>query len=178
IVFALPAARAPPASVTSRILTDGSPRSASSMVGIVVTRSSSMILGLVSANNEDATAFTLRRPVTGSAGRVPAETSGTLWSSALVLGRHETGDRAGVHGRRHGRPGRRGGLRRGGGRRRAQLQLVPVAGHQVRLGVQDIQGPGHGDEQEHGERERENRGAVGPVAARGCYYSRHSSLLL
>ena len=78
MVFALPAARAPPASVTSSTLTDGSPRSASSMVGMVVTRSSSMILGLVSANNEDATAFTLRRPVMGIAGRVPADTSGTL----------------------------------------------------------------------------------------------------
>ena len=31
-----------------------------------------------SANNEDATALTLRRPVMGIAGRVPAETSGTL----------------------------------------------------------------------------------------------------
>ena len=53
-MFALPAARAPPASVTSRIRTDGSPRSASSIVGMVVTSSSSMILGLVSANREDA----------------------------------------------------------------------------------------------------------------------------
>ena len=78
MVFALPAARAPPASVTSSIRTDGSPRSASSIVGMVVTSSSSMILGLVSANNEAATAFTLRRPVMGIAGRVPADTSGTL----------------------------------------------------------------------------------------------------
>ena len=37
-----------------------------------------MILGLVSANREDAIALTERRPVTGIAGRVPAETSGTL----------------------------------------------------------------------------------------------------
>src|SRR5437764_5470889 len=107
MVFALPAARAPPASVTSSIRTDGSPRSTSSMVGIVVTRSSSMILGLVSANNEDATAYALRRPVMGIAGRAPADTSGTLWSSALARRwlAAGAGDRAGVHRRWHGRPG-------------------------------------------------------------------------
>ena len=54
MVFALPAASAPPASVTSRMRTDGSPRSASSIVGMVVTRSSSTILGLVSAKSADA----------------------------------------------------------------------------------------------------------------------------
>ena len=32
---------------------------------------------VTTANNEDATAFTLRRPVMGIAGRVPADTSGT-----------------------------------------------------------------------------------------------------
>src|SRR5215467_586780 len=62
MVFALPAANAPPTRVTTSSRTDGSPRAASNMVGIVVTSSSSMILGLVSANSERATTRTERRP--------------------------------------------------------------------------------------------------------------------
>src|SRR5215467_5106243 len=62
MVFALPAANAPPIRVTTSRRTDGSPRCASNMVGIVVTSSSSMILGLVSANSERATTRTERRP--------------------------------------------------------------------------------------------------------------------
>ena len=62
MVFALPAANAPPTRVTTSRRTDGSPRSASNMVGIVVTSRSSMILGLVSAKSERATTRTERRP--------------------------------------------------------------------------------------------------------------------
>src|SRR5215472_6360838 len=52
MVFALPAASAPPMRVTAISPSDGSPRLASSIVGSVVTRSSSMILGLVSATRD------------------------------------------------------------------------------------------------------------------------------
>jgi hypothetical protein len=47
--LALPAAREPPTSVATTSQNDGSPRSASTIVGTVVTSSSSMIRGLVSA---------------------------------------------------------------------------------------------------------------------------------
>src|SRR5215475_7713829 len=62
MVLTLPAASAPPASVTTSRRTGGRPRAASSMVGIVVTSRSSMILGLVRANSERATTRTERRP--------------------------------------------------------------------------------------------------------------------
>ncbi len=47
--LALAAARVPPASVASTSASDGSPRAASTMVGTVVTSSSSMTRGLVRA---------------------------------------------------------------------------------------------------------------------------------
>src|SRR4249919_1101368 len=62
MVFALPAASAPPTSLTTSNPADGTPRPASNMVGTVVTSKSSMILGLVNANSERATARTERRP--------------------------------------------------------------------------------------------------------------------
>ena len=68
MVFALPAANAPPTRVTTSTRMDGRPRCASSIVGIVVTSSSSMIRGLVSANSDRATTRAERRPAaTGSA---------------------------------------------------------------------------------------------------------------
>src|SRR5262245_46834321 len=72
MVLALPAANAPPISVTTSTRTDGSPRCASSMVGIVVTSRSSMIRGLVSANSERATARTDRRPARAGSAPVVA----------------------------------------------------------------------------------------------------------
>src|SRR5258708_1873030 len=62
MVFALPAASAPPISVTAISPSDGSPRLASSIVGSVVTSSSSMILGLVSATSDRAISPGERRP--------------------------------------------------------------------------------------------------------------------
>ena len=47
--LAPPAARVPPTTVATISHTDGTPRSATNMVGTVVTSSSSMIRGLVSA---------------------------------------------------------------------------------------------------------------------------------
>jgi hypothetical protein len=47
--FALPAASEPPTSVASTVTGDGRPPAASTIVGTVVTSSSSMIRGLVSA---------------------------------------------------------------------------------------------------------------------------------
>ena len=47
--LAPPAARVPPITVATINQTDGTPRSATNMVGTVVTRRSSMILGLVKA---------------------------------------------------------------------------------------------------------------------------------
>ena len=69
MVFALPAANAPPTSVTTQHPDrTGRPRCASSIVGIVVTRRSSMIRGLVRANSDRATTRAERRPAaTGSA---------------------------------------------------------------------------------------------------------------
>jgi hypothetical protein len=49
MVLAPPAARVPPTSVTRISPSDGMPRSARTMAGTVVTSSSSMIRGLVSA---------------------------------------------------------------------------------------------------------------------------------
>ncbi len=54
MVFALPAASAPPISVTAISSIDGRPRLASSIVGRVVTSSSSMMRGLVRANRDRA----------------------------------------------------------------------------------------------------------------------------
>src|SRR5689334_24714419 len=63
-----------PTSVTTSRRTDGSPRAASSMVGIVVTSRSSIILGLVRANSERATTRAERRPArAGSAFVVRSE---------------------------------------------------------------------------------------------------------
>ena len=49
MALAPPAARVPPTTVTAISQSDGSPRSATTIVGTVVTSSSSMIRGLVSA---------------------------------------------------------------------------------------------------------------------------------
>ncbi len=49
MALAPPAARVPPATVQTISQSDGSPRSATIIVGTVVTRSSSMIRGFVSA---------------------------------------------------------------------------------------------------------------------------------
>ena len=49
IELAPAAANAPPTSVASNVPNSGSPRAASTIVGTVVTSSSSMILGFVSA---------------------------------------------------------------------------------------------------------------------------------
>ena len=49
VALAPPAASVPPTTVATISHTDGTPRSATNMVGTVVTRSSSMIRGLVSA---------------------------------------------------------------------------------------------------------------------------------
>ena len=56
MVFALAAASVPPTRVTANTRTEGSPRWASSIVGMVVTSSSSMMRGLVSGNSDRATA--------------------------------------------------------------------------------------------------------------------------
>jgi hypothetical protein len=61
-VFALPAASAPPTSVTTISSRLGRPRLASSIVGSVVTSSSSMIRGLVSRKSARATVPADRRP--------------------------------------------------------------------------------------------------------------------
>src|ERR1700691_148862 len=63
MVLALPAASAPPISVTAMSSTDGRPRRARNIVGSVVTRRSSMILGLVSANNDRSTTAGERRVI-------------------------------------------------------------------------------------------------------------------
>ena len=49
MVLAPPAASAPPSKVASIKVTEGTPRRATNMVGSVVTSSSSMIRGFVSA---------------------------------------------------------------------------------------------------------------------------------
>src|SRR5580692_6863708 len=66
MVFALPAASVPPISVTRTSLSEGRPRWASSMAGTVVTKSSSMIRGLVSATSPRAIVPTGRRPRGGT----------------------------------------------------------------------------------------------------------------
>src|SRR6266567_4323643 len=62
MVFALPAASVPPTRVTRTSRMDGTPRWASSMAGTVVTRSSSMMRGLVSAISARTTTAAGRRP--------------------------------------------------------------------------------------------------------------------
>ncbi|MGD0241329.1 MAG: hypothetical protein ABSB59_13525 [Streptosporangiaceae bacterium] len=68
-MFALPAASVPPTSVTRTSFSEGRPRWASSMVGTVVTRSSSMMRGLVSATRARTTTPGVRRPRGPPAGR-------------------------------------------------------------------------------------------------------------
>src|SRR5436305_2149440 len=77
IVFALPAASVPPTSVTRTSWRDGRPRWASSMAGTVVTRSSSMMRGLVSATRARTTTPAWRRPPSGDPGRPGSRVSGT-----------------------------------------------------------------------------------------------------
>src|SRR5262252_7126157 len=79
MVFALPAARVPPTSVTRTSRSDGTPRLASSMAGTVVTRSSSMMRGLVSATSAQPTARgdRARDGRAGAMGLAPPESS--IW---------------------------------------------------------------------------------------------------
>src|SRR6266487_1982045 len=146
MVFALPAAGVPPTSVTRTSRMEGTPRWASSMVGTVVTRSSSMMRGLVSAISARTTTPAGRRPllerslaalgvrlITGAGGRLPRD--------------------------RRIRHGALGGW-------------VAMARDEFGLGVRDVQRAGHDDEKEHREREGQYRAAEGPRAAR--WVSDHS----
>src|SRR6266581_2878049 len=83
MVFALPAAMAPPVRVTAISQGDGRPRSASSMVGSVVTSRSSMILGLVRANN-DWPITLADRPPAGDESLLEAAPPAAASGSALV----------------------------------------------------------------------------------------------
>src|SRR5947209_12371693 len=82
IVLAEPAARVPPTRVASSVQPDGQPRAASTMTGTVVTSSSSMIRGLVSATYALTTSSGDRRP----AGVCEAATAAGAEAVAEVTG--------------------------------------------------------------------------------------------
>ena len=73
IVLALPAAKVPPTRVATTSHHDGMPRRARIMAGTVVTRSNSMMRGLVRATYALTSWRAGRRPV-GAPGRVGAST--------------------------------------------------------------------------------------------------------
>ena len=194
-MFALPAASVPPISVTRTSRSEGSPRWASSMVGTVVTRSSSMIRGLVSATSPRAIVPAGRRPPGGvprwsSWGSAAAEVTPRPRSSRRVRGVRASVP-AGLGGwggpsRRDGR-GRFGGAGRGrfgGGLGLGFYRRLPghrgvghrplqtrgrVTRDELRLGVQDVQRARHHDEQEHREGEGQYRAAEGPRADVGIH---------
>src|SRR5438270_1589536 len=83
IVLAEPAASVPPTRVASSVQPDGQPRAASTMTGTVVTSSSSMIRGLVSATYALITSSGDRRPAIAAA---VAEVTGMRLRSGRIGG--------------------------------------------------------------------------------------------